>query len=233
MGKRININGNAFQYKKIKTAVKDGYLTYLQGDLNSYIFVSGWNGYRTTSGDVAGTIPENAPRIEVGLMGVPTMAGENIIFGMPENATSQTTAQPILYTVSRSGKFLALGKGASFPNGATISDTDINKLNVIVFGSDKSYINGDLVSDNSNMANQYRLSAYQYDGTCIFGGRYASNFKLSSVRVQYVKMYSGETLVHDLRAYVKDGVPCMKDEVDGTYYYNQGTGTFLMGELME
>jgi hypothetical protein len=231
MGKIININGNAFQYKKIKPAVKDGYLTYLQGDLNSYIFVSGWNGYRTTSGDVAGTIPANAPRIEVGLMGTPSMAGPVVILGMPDNS-SGVTGFPVIYTMGNAYKIYTQGKGASDVNGVSIFDTSDNHLNVVVYGSYQSFIDGNMVVDNSNMANQYRLSAYPYDGTCIFAGKYGGSFRMSSPRIQYVKMYNGDTLVHDLRAYVKDGIPCMKDEVDGTYYYNQGTGTFLMGELL-
>lgn len=232
MGKIINIGGNIFGEKKLSTKVKNGYLSYLQGDKNSYIFVAGWSGYRNNASDVAGTIPANTPKIEVGLMGIPSMAGVNMILGTIEDVNKYML--PCIYTINNGFKICSQGKGASFVDGIPINENDRGDdvLHSIVLGSVKSYIDGVEVVDNSDMSNQYRLSAYERTGLCIFGGLYSNIFTLSSARIQYVKFYNGDTLVRHLRAYAKDGVACMKDEVSGNYYYNQGVGQFRMGEII-
>lgn len=230
MGKIINIGGNIFSEKKLNAKAKNGYLSYLQGDKNSYILVNGWCGYRANSGDVAGTIPTDAPKIEIGIVGVPTMAGVNILVGMPNDGNTQI--RPLVYTISTDKKIHAQGKGAQFENGVEVLDENNNMLHTVIYGSDISYIDGNIVADNSNMDNQYRLSAYNGRDLCIFGGLYTDGFVLSSARIQFVKLYNGEELAHDLRAYIKDGVPCMKDLVNGDYYYNQGIGNFRIGEII-
>lgn len=231
MGKLLNVGGNSFKQNKINVGFQNGYLNYLQGDKNSYIFVEGWNGYRANAGDVAGTIPSDAPKIEVGLLGCPSVVGESMIFGAPDDEFRNLA--PCMYTVNNLFKIFTQGKGASFIGGKDIVNHDDDVLHTITYGSVKSYIDGVEVVDNSDMSNQYRLGAYNHAGILIFGGYYNGGVKLSSARIQFVKMYNGDTLVHDLRAYLKDGVPCMKDEVGGEYYYNQGVGTFQLGELIE
>lgn len=230
MGKFINIGSNIFNEKKISAGQRNGYLTYLQGDRNSYILVDGWCGYRANAGDVAGTIPLDIPKIEVGIVGVPTMAGVNMIVGMPNDGNTQM--RPLIYTIGPDMKVRAQGKGAQFENGVTITDANNNMLHTVIYGGDVSYIDNQIASDNSNMANQYRLSAYNGRDLCIFGGLYNDEFILSSARIQFVKLYNGETLVHDFRAYIKDGVPCMLDEVDSTYHYNEGEGKFRYGDII-
>lgn len=232
MGTMVSINGNNFAISKLSTDIENGYLSYLQGDGNSYIFVDGWSGYRANANDTVGTIPSNVPKIEVGIVGTPSMSGGgNLILGTIEDVNKNN--QPCIYTINNDWKIHTQGKGASFIDGKSISDRSDDTLHKIVYGSVKSYIDDVEVADNSNMSNQYRLSAFDRTGLAIFGGLYSNVFKMSSARIQYVKFYNGETLVRDLRAYIKNGVPCMKDEVTNTFFYNQGQGKFRIGEILE
>lgn len=49
-------------------------------------------------------------------------------------------------------------------------------------------------------------------------------------RIYYCKIYEGDTLVRDFIPVLdKTNVPCLLDKVTGTFYYNQGTGTFNYG----
>ncbi len=229
----VSINGSNFATSKLSANAENGYLSYLQGDGNSYIFVDGWSGYRANANDIAGTIPSDAPRIEVGIVGIPSTVGENVIIGTIEDVNKNM--MPCIYTINNDFKIRSQGKGASSVNGVQIADADRGDdiLHSVIFGSVKSYIDGVEVVDNSNMANQYRLSAYERTGLAIFGGLYSDVFTMSPARIQYVKFYNGETLVRDLRAYLKDSTPCMKDEVSNTFFYNQGQGAFRVGEILE
>ena len=232
MGRIIYTDGDVFNSYKLNNINKTGYLTYIQGDLHSYLFIDGWSGYRNVYGDVAGTIPSNAPKIEIGLMGIPTTANQNVIFG--HTMDEHNTMIPCIYTLGNNKRLYSQGRGAQFNNGA-IADTSY-QLHVLIYGVDKSYLDGEVISDNMDMSNYYTLSNYDRDGITLFGGVYGysanAHFIMGNARVQYVKLYTGDTLVHDLRAYLKNGIPCMKDEVTGEYYYNQGDGEFGFGEVI-
>jgi hypothetical protein len=66
-------------------------------------------------------------------------------------------------------------------------------------------------------------------------GCYNSSTKTVNCRSTYIgpcKIYggtNGSNLVYDLIPYVKDGVGCMYDKLSDTYFYNQGTGEFIIG----
>lgn len=64
-----------------------------------------------------------------------------------------------------------------------------------------------------------------------FGGVYGSRkYVMTCPRLTYIKCWNGNTLAKHFRPYVKDGVPCFKEEVSGTYVYNSGEGKLIMGE---
>lgn len=49
-------------------------------------------------------------------------------------------------------------------------------------------------------------------------------------RIYYYKIYNGSTLVRDfIPAVDQDNVACLYDLVEGKFYYNQGTGSFMAG----
>lgn len=52
----------------------------------------------------------------------------------------------------------------------------------------------------------------------------------TSYRLHYFKILEGDTIVMDLIPIVdKSGVACMYDKVSGEFFYNQGTGDFIVG----
>lgn len=52
-------------------------------------------------------------------------------------------------------------------------------------------------------------------------------------RIWYFKIYDNNELVGDLiPALDENGTPCMYDTVSKKTYYNQGTGEFLYGEVI-
>ena len=45
----------------------------------------------------------------------------------------------------------------------------------------------------------------------------------------YTKIWKDNTLLYDLIPVVKDNVGCMYNKVDGTFFYNAGSGDFIIG----
>ena len=65
----------------------------------------------------------------------------------------------------------------------------------------------------------------------IIGGVQTFGGKASGVRFGSVSIGHNGTLIRDFITVMdKSGVPCMYDRVTKSFFYNQGTGTFLYGE---
>ncbi len=222
MGIGIKLDTANFKDKNFGTGnvIKYGYLDYIQGDRNSYID-TGFSGFRNSYADVAGTFPTDAPKVEVDVTLVRvTNRQDSIIFAPKTNSIpiSQFVASN---AINISGKG-ATGKFTEYVDGQRCK---------IVYGSVKTYINDVMVADNTNMSNQYRLNN-QNDSICLLGGMInldgTQTFSYGVQKIHGFKAYKGETLVLDLRPYRKyDGIVCMKDEVSGEYFYNQGAGSFI------
>lgn len=61
-----------------------------------------------------------------------------------------------------------------------------------------------------------------------------SYITITKSMVYYFKTYKGEELIQDLRPCLDiEGIPCMYDTVSKQYYYNQGTGQFSYGDIIE
>ncbi len=221
MGIFIKADNNIFSDKNLgQLELVDGLVEYLESDGQAYIDTL-WSGYRKNSGDVAGTIPSNAPSFEIKI------------------AVEETSYMPILGVLSRAqpnvntnGNIIQyIGKGAHF-NSITLASGE----NVLKVGSVYSYINNTQISDNLDMDNQYRLNAFN-DSILLFGGYYTmsggSAFEISShTKIYYFKAYEGDTLVLDLRPYRYNGVGCMIDVLTNTLYMNAGDGAFKMGSII-
>lgn len=198
--------------------IKYGYLDYIQGDGNSYIETN-FTGYREVWQDTPGVIPENLPKIEVDFIGVKiedNIYADSYIFGIKDKL------DPV-------GRFyrntiLASGRGAIFKNDGYDEGVEYN----LIYGAVQSYVNGNLVSDNSNGERQYRLNAYETP-ICLFAGFYTDyGFGCSKQKIKRFKAYTGDKLILDLRPYRKsDGTVCMIDDLTKEFYYNQGTGNFI------
>lgn len=53
----------------------------------------------------------------------------------------------------------------------------------------------------------------------------------ASAKIWYCKIKIGDVLVRDLIPVLYEGVPCMYDKISETYFYNEGSGDFLYGEV--
>ncbi len=54
------------------------------------------------------------------------------------------------------------------------------------------------------------------------------------IKMKYVKIYDNDILIRDFIPVLDyNGVPCMYDKVEGKFYYNQGTGQFIAGPVLQ
>ena len=126
-----------------------------------------------------------------------------------------------------------MATGTTWINYAYPSETryvvDFNK-----YSDGCAYVNGTLVRSSITTGNVVTsgtiyLFAYNYSTS---GSSYGTPWRNASGKVYSLKLYSGETTVRDFIPVMDNNdVPCMYDKVSGQLFYNQGTGTFLYGEL--
>ena len=55
----------------------------------------------------------------------------------------------------------------------------------------------------------------------------------ASMKLYEAKIYLNDNLIRHFIPTIKNNVPCLYDVVNNTYYYNQGTGDFILGYYME
>jgi len=96
-----------------------------------------------------------------------------------------------------------------------------NIFKTIKFKDGKLYIDDQLINNISrrsfgNPRNIY-LFAMNSNGSAAW----------SPCAISYCKLWQNGTLVRDYLPYLNNGVPCMYDIVNNTFYYNQGNGQFL------
>lgn len=222
-GISIQIKGTAFADKNVgtQTPCADRYLSWIKGDGASYI-ATGVTGYRTNGSDVAGTIPSDAPRLEV------TFAIDGEISGNSGVMLSSTSGNTRA-VVTGSNKLNMYGKGALATNVQLVEGTQYK----LTYGSVKSYLDSSEIADNTSMSNQYRLNAYSTQAIDLFKATISrSTYYSSNLKIYEFKYYEGETLVRHLKPYAKKtGKIGMYDVVSATFYANQGTGNFAFAEL--
>lgn len=67
-----------------------------------------------------------------------------------------------------------------------------------------------------------------------YGGDVGNSLYTGKVRVYYCKIWESGELVRDFIPVLdENNVPCMYDKVTETYFYNQGTGSFVAGDVIE
>lgn len=85
---------------------------------------------------------------------------------------------------------------------------------------------------NWDLKNTYAAGTFTTPSNMILFGERRSNTiaQLSSIKLYYCKIYEDDTLVRDYIP-IKDlnNVACLYDKVSDTYFYNQGSGTFIAG----
>ena len=112
---------------------------------------------------------------------------------------------------------------------SNIQSDNSNKLNHLVVDKGKFYLNDTMIYDASNASQIYsannNASIYLF---AVNGNGSVSNF--SSIRIYYMKIYEGNTLLRDYTPVItSSGKACLFDKVSRECYYNQGTGEFLYG----
>lgn len=195
-----------------------GEISYIQSDGNVYID-TGFSGYRDVRNDVAGNIPEDAPRIEITIA-----TGSDA-----QNKCVFSAEHPNCFMLSKVdvNRIQTASKGANF---SSVYDGTRKK---IIYGSIKSYVDDSLVKDNSDMSNQYRINAYDenillFHKTDIPQGYLTSELVNTNIKIYNFKAYSGDKLVKDLVPYRKtDGTVCMLDKISGNYHYGIGSGVLI------
>lgn len=221
MGIAIRIDGTNFSDKNLGTVTieepaVDSYREYVEFNGDAYVD-TGFTGYRSTSSDVAETIPEDAPKIFI-KANILATEDNGALFG------SLTRTQPLCYK-NYANTLVLQGKGA-------VGSFELsNEIFTLEYGSIRTYINSELVKDNTDMSNQYRLNAYNEN--IIIGACYANingeGLKYGKVRIYEFKAYQGETLVKDLRPFRKaDGTVCFKNEINDSFIL-PGRGTLIAG----
>ena len=224
MGIVIRLDTEVFDDKNFgNIKFVDSYLEYLQGDGNSYIN-TGFSGYRAVWQDVAGTIPDEIPSIEITF--ATDVQTEEVLFGLINNPYPTCRIYTNIYQGNYEGVINVSGKGAV----GAFSVESLATKKVFKYGSVYSYVDGVQVGDNSNMANQYRLNAYE-ESFILFGSKNGDSMSYSNAKIYEFKAFIGEEMVLHLKPYAdENGIVCMKDVLTGTLYYNQGTGTFTGGK---
>lgn len=221
MGIAIRIDGTNFSDKNLGTVTieepaVDSYREYVEFNGDAYID-TGFTGYRNTSSDVAETIPTDAPKIFIKVNILETEEN-GVLFG------SLTRTQPLCYK-NYANRLVLQGKGA-------IGSFELsNEIFTLEYGSIKTNVDSELVKDNTDMSNQYRLNAYNEN--IIIGAGYANingaGLKYGKVRIYEFKAYNGDTLIKDLRPFRKaDGTVCFRNETDGSFILPDG-GTLIAG----
>lgn len=195
-----------------------GEISYIQSDGNVYID-TGFTGYRDNRNDVAGSIPEDAPRIEITI------------------ETGSDAKNKCVFSTKHSNCFLLskvdVNRIQTGQRGAAFSSVYDGIKKKIIFGSIKSYIDDSLVKDNSDMSNQYRINAYDeslllFYKSDIPQAYLSSELVNTNIKIYNFKAYSGDKLVKDLVPYRKtDGTVCMLDKISRNYHYGIGSGVFI------
>ena len=110
---------------------------------------------------------------------------------------------------------------------SNIQSDNSKKLNHLVVDKGKFYLNDTMIYDASNASQicsaNNNVSIYLF---AVNGNGSVSNF--SSIRIYYMKIYKGNTLLRDYTPVIdSSGRPCLYDKVEDKFYYNEGSGEFL------
>lgn len=111
------------------------------------------------------------------------------------------------------------------PTNKTILSIEIKNNNrFFVSGGSTDYNNVEFTGSSISNLSEY-LFATNYNNTADF---------TSSYKMYLFKMWDNNILVRDFIPVLDySGVPCMYDRVEGKFYYNQGTGQFIAGPILQ
>ena len=159
-----------------------------------------------------GCAPSNNTKVIINLTPLASGMAENAVFG-------STWAANGFFLMFYQNKLRWHSKGAS----VDISNFNTSGENEIECTPTKITVNG----------TSYNLNGTGTDTTkpitLFYAGDYAAS-KYGVFKLHSCKIYEGDTLIKDyVPALDKVGVPCLYDEVNKAYAYNNGTSIFLCG----
>ena len=188
-----------------------------------------------------GYIPDDSTNFDIGYMyteGVATGVGQ-VLFGSRE----ETSGSPGFLLSSFSPNASAVLNSASVPrNGYVRLGDGYNQAtyslaqSAYVFNTLKCdsygyvFLNGNSVYNVPLTRNTPpRISLY------MFALHTNTDIKdYAKGRIYYLKLYDNNTLVrHFIPVLDPTGTPCMYDNVTGQFFYNQGTGQFIAGPVLQ
>lgn len=111
-------------------------------------------------------------------------------------------------------------------NGMTYVPVEVEEVFKISVRGNKAYFND--VETNSLTRRNATMSLF------LFAYHHTNNTGTisSSIRMYSFKIWDNGALVRDFIPVLdKDGVACMYDKVSGEFFYNQGTGDFIAGNI--
>ena len=95
-----------------------------------------------------------------------------------------------------------------------------------------SDINGNILVNLNSIVKQSRVDEHSGILFGYYGNPNTGDgpLKLRAMTIYSVKLYNNDVLVRDFRPVLdEDNIPCMFEKVEGKFYYNAGTGNFLVG----
>ena len=148
-------------------------------------------------------------------------------FGSNDSSSSTPARLQVVYVNKNDIQF---GMGSNY--ASRNYDTDIIHT-IIIDSSDAS-----IIVDNGNKFYIGSPATYSQPthqilfGTTLFSSQVIAY--LSSERIYYAKYWKNNVLVRDFIPVLDaNGTPCMFDKVEGKFYYNQGTGNFIAGPILD
>ena len=118
--------------------------------------------------------------------------------------------------------FYGYGDNNSYTTIENVASTDFRIYKIV---------NGQLFIDNT----AYNSYIWKSDPTvpkCTLFGLYQTWNKTMaaySVKIAYLRLIQNNIPIYDFVSVVKDGVGCFYDKVSETFFYNAGTGNFIVG----
>ena len=83
---------------------------------------------------------------------------------------------------------------------------------------------------DSELVHTFAESTFSIAQTAVLGNFSYTNYKPANAKYYGSKWWDGDTLIRDFIPVLdKEGIACMYDKVNGEFFYNQGTGDFIVG----
>ncbi len=146
---------------------------------------------------------------------------QKYLFGLYEN-----TGQFYFYTTNE--LILQWAWSFQYKNSSVTANTDIQTFDIFS-ENNISYLKiNDQIKDSKTTTTQSTIRTLFLFGANEAGiARLYGNLRVYAFKV---KRHSTGALIHDFIPVLDyDGVPCMYDKVEHTFYYNAGTGDFIAG----